>query len=140
MHNPVVYEERGAPPMAEHWLARELKKFMAATKDPITWAMTGVILVGAGLMLWFLLNAAHNFGSYYSMPYACSADFTQLRLLALTMMAPLFFVAVFVTMGELSVVLGLRKKKRGKISYRFLFMALAAMSVLGVISFVLLSC
>lgn len=126
--------------MTEHWLARELKKLVAIAKDPITWAMTGVILVGVGLMLWFLLRAAHNFGAYYSMPYACSAEFTQLRLLALTIMAPLFFVSVFVTMGELSVVLGLRKHKRGKISYRFLFMALTAMSVLGVISFLLLSC
>lgn len=126
--------------MAEHWLTRELRKFLAATKDPITWAMTTVILVGAGLMLWFLLNAAENFGSYYNMPYACSAQFTQLRLLALTIMAPLFFVSVFVTMGELSLILGLRKKKRGKISYRFLFMAMAAMLVMGVVSFVLLSC
>lgn len=127
-------------PMAEHWLARELKKFMAAAKDPVTWAMTAVLLVGVGLMLWFLLNAAHNFGSYYSMPYACSADFTQLRLFALTIIAPLFFVSVFVTMGELSLILGLRKKKRGRISYRFLFLALAAMGGMGVLSFVLLSC
>lgn len=126
--------------MAEHWLRRELKKFVHSAKDPITWVMTGVILVGVGLMLWFLLNAAKNFGSYYSMPYACSARFTEMRLLALTMMAPLFFAAVFVTMGELSVVLGLRRKKRGTVSYRFLFIALAAMVGLGVTSFALLSC
>lgn len=126
--------------MAEYWLSRELKKFVAYAKDPITWFMTAVILVGTGLMLWFLLHAAENFGSYYSMPYACSAKFTQLRLFALTMMSPLFFASVFVTMGELSVVLGLRKKKRGKISYRFLFIALSAMIVLGVASFMLLSC
>jgi hypothetical protein len=126
--------------MAEHWMRRELGKFVAFAKDPFTWIMTVVILVGVGLMLWFLIYAAGNFGSYYSMPYACSADFTQLRLFALTMLAPLFFVAVFVTMGELSVVLGLRKKKRGKVSYRFLLISLVAMTVLGVISFMLLRC
>lgn len=126
--------------MGEHWLKREFRKLLVAIRDPFTWAMTGAILMGVGLMLWFLLHAANNFGSYYSMPYACSADFTQLRLLALTMMAPLFFVAVFVTMGEMSLVLGLRKKKRGQVSYRFLFTALGAMVLLGGASFVLLSC
>jgi hypothetical protein len=126
--------------MAEHWLKRELKKFAAATRDPFAWAMTGAVLVGVGLMLWFLLNAADNFGTFYSMPYACSARFTQLRLFALTLMAPLFFVSVVVTMSELGVVLGLRKKRRGHVSYRFLFTALSAMVVMGAASFMLLSC
>jgi len=126
--------------MAEHWFKRELKKLVAASKEPITWIMTGGILVGTGLMLWFLFHAADNFGAYYTMPYACSARFTQIRLFALSMMAPLFFVAVFVTMGELSVVMGQRKKKRSGISYRFLMLALVAMLVLGIGSFLLLSC
>jgi len=126
--------------MAEHWFKRELKKLMAASKEPITWIMTGGVLIGSGLMLWFLFHAADNFGAYYNLPYACSARFTQLRLLALSMMAPLFFVAVFVTMGELSVVMGLRKQKRSRISYRFLFLAMGAMMVLGIGSFLLLSC
>ncbi len=126
--------------MAQHWLKRELGKFAVAARDPVTWAMTAIILTGVGIMLWFLLNAAENFGSYYNLPYACSAGFTQLRLFFLTILAPLFFAAVFVTMGELSVVLGLRRKKRGHVSYRFLFIALAAMTGLGVVSFVLLSC
>lgn len=126
--------------MAEHWLKREIRKFMVAIKDPFNWAMTGAILLAVGLMLWFTLYAADNFGTYYSMPYACSAEFTQLRLFTLTMLAPLFFVAMFVTMGELTVVLGLRKKRRGKVSYRFLLIAVSAMLVLGTLSFSLLKC
>jgi hypothetical protein len=126
--------------MAQHWLKRELGKLSTAMRDPLTWAMMVAILVGVGLMLWFLLNAADNFGTYYDLPYACSASFTQLRLFFLTILAPLFFVAVFVSMGELSVVLGLRKQKRRHISYRFLFLSLGAMVVLGAISFALLSC
>lgn len=126
--------------MAEHWLRSEFEKLMVLLRDPITWVMTAVILLGVGLMLWFLLRAADNFGAYYSMPYACSASFSQLRLLALTIMAPLFFVAVVVTMGELSLLLGLRKKKRSHVSYRFLFIALTAGVVLGGTSFALLSC
>jgi len=126
--------------MAQHWLWRELGKLSTALRDPLTWAMMAAILVGVGTILWFLLHAANNFGSYYSMPHACSTSFTQLRLFFLTILAPLFFVAVFVTMGELSVVLGLRKQKRRQISYRFLFLALGAMVVLGAISFALLNC
>lgn len=126
--------------MAQNWLRRELAKLSAAMRDPITWAMMAAILTGVGLMLWFLLNAANNFGSYYSLPYACSANFTQLRLFFLSILAPLFFVAVFVTMGELSVVLGLRKQKRRQIGYRFLFLSLGAMVVLGAVSFALLRC
>jgi hypothetical protein len=132
--------KRGSAVRAEHWLKREFNKFLQATQDPFTWIMTGVILLAAGVMVWFLLNAANNFGTYFSMPYACSAHFTQARLFFLSMLAPLFFVAVFVFMGELSLVLGLRKKRRGKISYRFLAMSLVAMFVLGAISFTLLSC
>lgn len=126
--------------MAQHWLKQELGKLSTALRDPLTWAMMAAILTGTGLMLWFLVQAADNFGSYYSLPYACSANFTQLRLFFLTILAPLFFVAVFVTMGELSVVLGLRKQKRRHISYRFLFLSLAAMLVLGTVSFALLRC
>jgi len=126
--------------MAQHWLKRELEKLTTALRDPIVWAMMVTILVGMGLMLWFLVHAADNFGSYYSLPYACAANFTQLRLFFLSILAPLFFVSVFVTMGELSVVLGLRKQKHRQISYRFLFLSLGAMVVLGAISFALLSC
>jgi hypothetical protein len=126
--------------MAQHWLKRELEKLTTALRDPIVWVMMVTILVGMGLILWFLVHAADNFGSYYSLPYACAANFTQLRLFFLSILAPLFFVSVFVTVGELSVVLGLRKQKRRQISYRFLFLSLGAMVVLGAISFALLSC
>ncbi|MEW6676966.1 MAG: hypothetical protein AB1421_03515 [Pseudomonadota bacterium] len=125
---------------AEHWLMRELKKAMIMAKDPLAWVMTLALVVGGGLMLWFLLTATDNFGAYYTLPYACSKSFSEMRLFLLTMLAPLFFIAVVVTMAELSVVLGLRKKKRGKVDYKFLLTALVSMLVLGAISFVLLSC
>jgi len=125
---------------AEHWLTREWRKALALARDPLAWIMTIAVLGGVGLMLWFLLRATDNFGAYYSLPYACAEGFSELRLFLLTMMAPLFFIAVLVTMAEISVVLGLRKKRRGRVDYRFLFTALAAMLVLGGTSFVLLSC
>lgn len=125
---------------AEHWIKRELRKALELARDPLAWAMTLALLGGAGLLLWFLLRATDNFGAYYSLPYACSASFGQVRLFLLTMLTPLFFVAVFLTVAELSVVLGLRKKRRGKVSYRFLWLALAAMVVLGGVSFALLRC
>jgi hypothetical protein len=125
---------------AEHWLMRELKKAMILAKDPLAWVMTVALVGGGGLMLWFLLTATDNFGAYYTLPYACSKSFGEMRLFLLTMLAPLFFIAVLVTMAELSVVLGLRKKKRGKVDYKFLLMAMTSMLVTGAISFVLLSC
>ena len=127
------------PYKAEHWLKREIRKLGVMASDPITWMMTLVLIVGIGLILMFLLRAADNFGTYYAFPAACAADFTQARLFFLSMLTPLFFVAVFVFMGEMTVVLGLRKKKH-RVSYGFLFGALVAMLVLGATSFVLLSC
>jgi hypothetical protein len=126
--------------VAEHWLIRELRKFILLAKDPLAWIMTLALLSGVGLMLWFLFTAANNFGAYYSVRYACSAEFSQIRVFFLTILAPLFFVAVFVTVAELTVVLGLRRKKRGMVSYRFLLIALSAMIGLGLISFWLLRC
>lgn len=125
---------------AEHWLMRELKKATILAKDPLAWVMTVALIGGGGLMLWFLLTATDNFGAYYSLPHACSKSFGEMRLFLLTMLAPLFFIAVLVSMAELSVVLGLRKKKRGKVDYKFLSIALASMVGLGAISFVLLRC
>jgi len=124
----------------EHWIIRELKQLMVAARDPLTWIMLAGVVFGVGLVLWFLLKATHNFGATYTLPYACSASFSEMRLFLLTMMAPLFFVAVMVTMAELSVVLGLRKKKRGNVAYRFLILSLLSMIVLGSLSFSLLSC
>lgn len=125
--------------MAEHWLKREWRKFVALAKDPLTWVVVMVFLVGVGLILAFLLRAANNFGSFYTLPYACSANFSQLRLFFLTMLAPLFAVAVFVTMAELVQVLGLRKQGR-RHNVKFLLLAMMSMIVLGGISFGLLSC
>lgn len=125
---------------AEHWLIREFKKVIEAAKDPLVWIMLLSVVFGAALLLWFLLKATDNFGAYYTMPYACSKSFSEMRLFILTMLTPLFFVAVFVTVAEMSVVLGLRKKKRGKVDYKFLLFAMISMIVLGLISFTLLSC
>ncbi|MEW5769155.1 MAG: hypothetical protein AB1831_02210 [Pseudomonadota bacterium] len=126
--------------MVEHWMVREWRKIAAAGKDPMTWFMLLVILVVAGIMLRFLLNAADNFGVYYSMPYACSERFSQLRLFFLSILAPLFFFSMVITLGELMVVLGVRRKKRKVGSYKFLFIALVSMLALGAVSFALLSC
>ena len=125
--------------MAEHWLKRELNKFVVLAKDPLTWVVVMVFLVGVGLILAFLLRAADNFGTYYTSSYACSANFSQLRLFFLTMLAPLFVVAVFVTMAELVQILGLRKRGH-RHSTKFLVLAMMAMLVLGGLSFWLLSC
>jgi len=123
----------------DHWFKRELRELAVMARDPTTWVMTLVVFASAGLVLWFLLLAADNFGAYYSMPYACSAKFTQLRLFFLTILAPLFFVAVFVTMAELGLVLGLRKKNH-KANMKFLLFALVSMLTLGAVCFHLLSC
>ena len=124
---------------AEHWIKRELKKFMVMVRDPMAWIMLAAVLGGGGLILWFLLHAADNFGSYYYASAACAQGFTQMRLFFLSMITPLFFIAVIVFMGEMTMVLGLRKKKH-RANYKFLFLSLAAMFLLGGVSFVLLSC
>lgn len=123
----------------EHWLVSEWKRFRAFVQDPLTWIMTLLIALSVGLMLRFLLVATDNFGAVYAMPYACAAEFTQLRLFFLSLLAPLFFVALLLFIGELGLVLG-QKRQHHRYSLKFLLIYLFSMISLGTASFLLLRC
>lgn|GEM_PF-5153872 len=123
----------------EHWLVSEWKRFRAFIQDPLTWIMTVLITLGVGLMLRFLFVATDNFGAVYAMPYACAAEFTQVRLFFLSLLAPMFFVALLLFIGEFGLVLG-QKRQRRRYSLKFLLIYFFSMIALGTASFLLLQC